>query len=929
MDKLYAATAALLTLLSITANASAGAKLGEKGFEVETVSAGKILVSYPQLGFEKPISPSQVVIDGNVATLKYPAAGQARIEAQPGGAFLMHFTALPADVRALYITMTLPVSLKGVTWQMDKQPAQPLPVDFPGKPFLFQGVAHSLVVREGETGGFALVVPPSFQQLQDNRQWHGDTFLWFAKIDINPNPPGEITLPLKIFDPTAAEPAVKMPPPPPVPVQVDRFGQHINKDFPEKVQTDDELKQDVQRDSEYYDSLHPPATDPFGGLPGSGEKYGLKKTGFFHVENVQKVQTLVDPDGNAFFQLGVCDITPGDDYTLSGGRRGIFEWLPSGKDPLFKSVFQGGFEPIISFHLVNLVRKYGKPYDPETYTRQWIDHLRKWGFNSGGAWALNGAKPNQVAVELKFPTVDFLATGAPALPVKEMWDPFADGLDEKMDAAMAKQVGPQANNPLILGYFLTNEPSIEEIPKAVPGLKGSKYAAKRRLVQMLKEKYPTIDAFNTAWDIKAGSFDELNDLPLGVLTKTASQDMQTYYALFLEQRYGMIEKYFRKHDPNHLLIGDRWMPGTANSEPLVRIAGKHLDVLSVNYYAYGVDKSFLARIHEWSGGKPMILSEFYYAARDQGLSGGTVQVASQEERGLAYRNYVEQAASTGFVVGIQWFEANDQATTGRFFEGDHGEAGNTGLVNVADRPYKKFLDHAIKTNWDIYSVIFGKRPPFAYDDPRFTMKQGGRKVVQIARMTKPVVLDGQRTEWPGEPPTRIGPESLVLGQDAKDFEATYRLAWDDDNLYVFIEVTDTTPMQNREADDSIWANDAIEMFTGYEDLDIGGSLGFSDRQTLIRGGPADGAHSPMAYVNAPKKFPPGKSAVIPGLDGKSYIIEAAIPFEALGFHPKSGQEILFDLCVDDGSNGRRQLAWNGTARDSKDRGSWGKAEFTN
>jgi hypothetical protein len=85
----------------------------------------------------------------------------------------------------------------------------------------------------------------------------------------------------------------------------------------------------------------------------------------------------------------------------------------------------------------------------------------------------------------------------------------------------------------------------------------------------------------------------------------------------------------------------------------------------------------------------------------------------------------------------------------------------------------------------------------------------------------------------------------------------------------------------------------------------------------------------MCYVNTPKKFSLGKSAVVPGLDGKSYTIEAAIPFEALGFTPKSGQEILFDLCVDDGTNGRRQLAWNGTARDSKDRGSWGKAEFTN
>jgi hypothetical protein len=714
---------------------------------------------------------------------------------------------------------------------------------------------------------------------------------------------------------------------------VDRYGQWIAKTFPEKVTGDDQLRADVAADKAYFDSLQPPAVDSFGGLPGSGEKYGLKKTGFFHLGTVGKSDVLVDPDGNAFFQLGVCDITPGDDYTLTGGRKGLFEWLPTMKDREFRSAFRENFEPIVSFHLINLIRKYNEPVDVGTYSTRWIDHLRKWGFNSGGAWGFDGAKANAAAASVSFPTVDFVPTGAPSLPVKDVWDPFADGIDQKMDAAMAKRIAPQANNPLIIGYFLSNEPLVEDIPKAVPGLKGSKYAAKRRLVQMLKEKYSSIDAFNAAWDIqgdkKPAGFEDLNDLALPVATKAASADMQAYYQLFLDQRYGLINKYFRKYDPNHLLIGDRWMPGTANSEPLVRTASKYFDVISVNYYSYGVDKSFLERIHNWAGGKPLILSEFYFASRDQGLSGGTVQVASQEERGLAYRNYVEQSASTGFVVGIQWFEANDQATTGRFFEGAHGEAGNTGLVNVADRPYKQFLAEAMKTNYGIYDLIQQKRPAFAFDDPRFTMKPGGHQVVQIARMTKPVVLDGQRTEWPSEPPTRIGPDRLVVGQDAKDFEATYRLAWDDENLYVFIEVTDPTPMQNQQPDELMWANDAIEIFTGYDDLQTGGSLGFSDRQVLLRGGPSDAKHSPMIYVNAPRKFPLGKSAVVPSLDGKGYTIEAAIPFSALGFEPKSGQEILFDLCVDDGSNGRRQLAWNGTARDSKDRGSWGRAEFTN
>jgi len=61
----------------------------------------------------------------------------------------------------------------------------------------------------------------------------------------------------------------------------------------------------------------------------------------------------------------------------------------------------------------------------------------------------------------------------------------------------------------------------------------------------------------------------------------------------------------------------------------------------------------------------------------------------------------------------------------------------------------------------------------------------------------------------------------VQGRDAKDFEAAYWLAYDDHNLYLFVEVTDTTPMQNALKDDSMWASDCLELFTGYEEFGPG------------------------------------------------------------------------------------------------------------
>ena len=96
---------------------------------------------------------------------------------------------------------------------------------------------------------------------------------------------------------------------------VDRFGQWITADFPGKVHADDDLRSDVAAERKWYASLQPLATDPEGGLPGSGTEFGLKRTGFFHLERISRpdgklVDALITPTGNLFFQLGVCGDQP-------------------------------------------------------------------------------------------------------------------------------------------------------------------------------------------------------------------------------------------------------------------------------------------------------------------------------------------------------------------------------------------------------------------------------------------------------------------------------------------------------------------------------------------------------------------------------------------------------------------------------------------
>ena len=486
---------------------------------------------------------------------------------------------------------------------------------------------------------------------------------------------------------------------------------------------DDDLKKDVEADKAYYDSLNPPATDTYGGRPESGAKYNLHKTGFFHLEKIQSRDVMVDPAGNLYFECGLCPVAPIGDFTLVGGRPGAFEWLPTVQNGFRSALMDNGYAPIASFYRANVMRKYGKPFDNEEESGIATMRIRKWGFNAAGAFGVE----TKTMAAMNLPYTAMFGPGLPVISEQtKVPDPFADDAEKKVDAALTKQIDPHVNDPLIIGYFLGNEQHFEDLPRLIPTLNGTKSGAKRRLVKMLQDKYGDIAKFNAAWQPKtpASSFDELSTTPLAILTQQASDDMKEFQDLFTDTYYGMVTRIYRKHDPNHLLLGSRWQPGTANSKVLLRNAGKYMDVISVNYYTYGIETDFLKKLHDLSGGKPLMMSEWYYSAADHGPGGGTKTVKTQAERGLGYRNYVETVASLPYVIGQEWFSYLDQPVTGRFFEGYNGEAGNIGLISGVDRPYKDAVAEMMKTNYDIYSVVTGKRPPFQYDDPRFKVGPG-------------------------------------------------------------------------------------------------------------------------------------------------------------------------------------------------------------
>ena len=230
-----------------------------------------------------------------------------------------------------------------------------------------------------------------------------------------------------------------------------------------------------------------------------------------------------------------------------------------------------------------------------------------------------------------------------------------------IDRAVAEQCEPRKDDPWLLGYFLGNEPPW-------PG---------RETV--------AADA------ILSGPASPLQNARRHSSPKSDTPERRRQ---FLYQSYQKLVEAataaIRKHDPNHLTLGLRF--GSSAPPEIVKLS-RVFDVYSLNNYAYTVNQREIAKVRDLID-KPILIGEFHFGTPGRGMTPGLKQTASQEERGVAYRYYVENAAADPSIVGAHWFEWVDEPSTGRF----DGENYNIGMVDVTDRPYRELVEAARTTH---------------------------------------------------------------------------------------------------------------------------------------------------------------------------------------------------------------------------------------
>ena len=225
-------------------------------------------------------------------------------------------------------------------------------------------------------------------------------------------------------------------------------------------------------------------------------------------------------------------------------------------------------------------------------------------------------------------------------------------------------------------------------------------------IDFIKGRYDSIEAFNQAWNLKLEAFEDLLR-PIADarrLSEAARRDLNDFSYIMIEQYIKVPALKCKEVDPNHLNFGMRY-PYIAYAN---QTAGhQYLDVFDINDYRYD-PKDYI----NWIGSlvdMPVMVSEFHHGSLDRGLPvTGIRGVRTQEERGVAYRYYIERGASTDYFVGSVYFVFSDQPILCSNYQENY----NIGFVDICQMPHTEITNAVRETAIAVYDVHAGKKPNY-------------------------------------------------------------------------------------------------------------------------------------------------------------------------------------------------------------------------
>ncbi len=387
-----------------------------------------------------------------------------------------------------------------------------------------------------------------------------------------------------------------------------------------------------------------------------------QKTGFFHVEKLGERWWFITPEGNAYFmvQLG---------WTNADGAA----------------------------------------------------RAKSWGFNAAEQ---DSGLPYEV-------NVNFFRLGERSIPVPHIpglppWTTFPDVFDPEWarlcEEQAQKVLGPIANDPMLLGYFMVNEMSLQGWYEAI--LHTTKDApARAAFVEVARTYYANKpEAFAADWKtLGVTRVDELMNVEGDTPKLPALRE--AWIAAVAERGFSVAANAARAADPNHLNLGVRMINAPLPEKGILDAMGKYCDVISMNLYSMMPDRlltqmfTMVPAISAFTG-RPTMSTEFSYRGGDTlhpNTMGALPTVKTQAERAIGYLSYVTAMASLPTHIGVSWYKYPDDDLQKPW--GEYAEDCNFGVIDPQGRPYAVLSETMRATNSLIYDLA--KDPVRNKDCPLF------------------------------------------------------------------------------------------------------------------------------------------------------------------------------------------------------------------
>ena len=393
--------------------------------------------------------------------------------------------------------------------------------------------------------------------------------------------------------------------------------------------------------------------DRFGGLAsGSG-----RGTGFFRTDLVAGRRWLVDPDGGRFISVGMNSATP---VPTSGGREA-------------------------------LARRFG---DESAWASTTTGLLRAAGFNTTGAWSdhdrLAAVDPPLATCRLwsfmssygKKRGGTFMQAGHVGYPND---CPFI--FDPEFPAFCREHAGRLAatkDDPWIIGHFSDNEmpwsrkllEKYLELPEADPGRRAAAtWLAARR-----------------------------GGAPTGEITDA---DRIAFLEHAMDTYLGTVAAAVREHDPHHLFLGVRLHEPVFDLPEVYRAAGRHCDVVCVNYYRHWSPDPEQMAMWAAEARKPFMVTEHYAKGADSGLGntgGAGWLVRTQRDRGRFYQNFALGLLESRHCVGWHWHRYADNDPDDKKVDPSNRDS-NKGIVSARYEPWAPLIEEMTAFNTRIHGIV--------------------------------------------------------------------------------------------------------------------------------------------------------------------------------------------------------------------------------